>query len=137
MECQCETCQKACAYRPGRFLPGEVEIAAAHFGMTPLQFFQEKLAMDWWVEYPQDIYFPAPALVNEPTGDRYPSSPQGRCSLFMGGKCSIHEVKPFECRDWYHGSSDEENKIRVDKLVEAWRDPALQATMQEWLDAEP
>ena len=47
--CTCEVCQSACATKPGHFMPGEAEEAAALVGLTLKEFFDLHLAVDWWV----------------------------------------------------------------------------------------
>lgn len=99
----CTTCRAGCTRKPGWFLPGEAEKAAVHLGMTLQEFFDAYLAVDWWEGEP-DIFLLSPSIVGEDTGTEFPGNPGGACVFYKEGRCQIHEVKPFECRDFWCGS---------------------------------
>src|SRR6266571_4266112 len=37
-------------------------------------------------------------------GTEFPYDPKGTCVFFKDGMCSIHAVKPFQCREIWHES---------------------------------
>lgn len=101
----CSRCRAACAEKPGWFLPGEAEKAAEHLGLTMKEFFDRHLAVDWWVTDEDDIFLLSPAVKGAPTGTEFPGDPHGTCVFFVNGQCSIHAVKPYECRDMWCGDA--------------------------------
>jgi Fe-S-cluster containining protein len=110
--CTCAECKRACERKPGWFLPGEVEAVAEHLGITLAELFTSKLAVDWWEDtgdderITHDIFVLAPAITTSPPGTEYPGNPEGRCVFYVEGRCTIHPVKPFECRAAFHTDND-------------------------------
>lgn len=99
-DCTCEKCVTACEQRPGWFAPGEAEKAAKFLGI-PFDEFKKRLIIDYWCGS-EDIplYSPRKCSVEE---ERTVASwgyafTHGRCVFLKDGLCSIHPVKPFECR---------------------------------------
>ena len=115
--CSCEKCKSACRNKPGWFLPGEAEKVAAYLNISLLQLFQDKLAVDWWVG-DDEIFLLSPSLANENAGTEFPGDPRGVCVFFVDGLCTIHPVKPFECREMIH---DEGNNGRHEEVANAWK----------------
>jgi Fe-S-cluster containining protein len=123
--CQCETCSKACSWKPGWFLPGEAEKAAKFMKMSFKEFFKKYLAIDWWngKKVGEETFVIAPALTGQPTGEEYPANPTGACIFFVNKKCSIHGAKPFECQMFWHGETPTSHgKDRHKQVADAWRD---------------
>lgn len=129
--CQCDSCKRACENKPGWFLPGEAEKAAKHLGIPLTEFFKTKLAVDWW-DGSDLIFLLAPALVGEPSGSEYPGNRRGTCIFYKKGKCEIHAVKPFECREYIH---DEPTNGRHQSVADAWK--VHQAQIRKLLKHEP
>ena len=117
-DCSCNSCQNACKYKPGWFKPGEAEKAAELKGLPLEKFFKDHLAVDWWESDP-DIFLLAPATDLSGTGIEYPSNPKGKCVFYKKGKCSIHEAKPFECREYHHTEKDLNG--RHEKIAMTWK----------------
>ena len=105
--CSCKDCLSACQTDPGRFLPGEVERLALHLGVNSEELFKQFLILKRLVHRDKVIWVPAPAkkkaqrFVTKP-GHRareYHELEKGTCVfLTTEGLCSIHAVKPYECR---------------------------------------
>jgi hypothetical protein len=108
-DCECKSCVGACEYTPGLFAPGEAERAAARMGMSFEDFRHDFLQVqqDWRLKspWPADArpYAYAPRMSNMETGciiaTIAESGRHARC-VFLGSdkRCSIHPVKPMECR---------------------------------------
>ncbi len=118
-ECTCKHCVEACKWKPGWFLPNEVEGAAKHLNMTLQDFFNQYLGVDWW-EGVRPVFVLAPAIVGEDTGSEYPGNPRGQC-VFLNSEhlCDIHPVKPFECSELSCGGSGIWE--RYEKVSLAWK----------------
>lgn len=117
--CQCKSCQGACSYKPGWFMPGEAEKAAALLQMPLKEFFRTKLMVDWW-ESPTPTFVLAPAIVGHKPGHEYPGNPRGACVFFKDGKCEIHGAKPYECSMHMHTDTHELCQKRKRRVVRAW-----------------
>lgn len=134
-DCTCDKCSAACVNKPGWFLPGEAERAAAHLGIPLVQFFRDHLGVDWREGEPTTFVL-APALTTMEPGTEYPGDPQGRC-VFLGedGLCTIHPVKPFECREYLHDQARAETQARHEQVADAWKD--YQQQIKDLLGREP
>jgi Fe-S-cluster containining protein len=100
----CAKCQRGCTTKPGWFLPGEAEAAAALLGMSLEGFFADYLAVDWWedaewLDYEKNVYLLSPAIRGESPGEEMPGDPRGTCVFYEEGRCRIHDAKPHECRE--------------------------------------
>ena len=115
--CECESCKAACENKPGWFLPREAERVADFLGKSMDELFQERLGVDWWIGY-EPTFVLAPALLGEPAGTEYPGNPRGKCIFYKNGRCEIHPVKPFECREYIH---DEPMNERHHDVAMAWK----------------
>lgn len=125
----CNTCRSACTYKPGWLRPGDAERIAGHLHITLTELFETKLAVDWWEgNKDKDIFVLAPALVGEDPGEEYPGNPKGTCVFFAEGQCSIHKVKPFECREYVCSDSDALILARKRGITEAWMSNQEQIT---------
>lgn len=107
-ECQCHTCQSACTTRPGWFLPGEIEKVARFLEISPQDLFDKYLVADNTFD---DFWILAPAQLHAEPGHEAPFEPRGTCIFLKNGKCEIHEVKPYECREYLH--SDDRDVVRL------------------------
>jgi Fe-S-cluster containining protein len=100
--CQCEECQSLCQHEPGWFMPDEIELVARHLEMKSEDFLSTY------------------AQLHE-TGGIIACSPrflvrEKRCIFFEGGRCRIHEVKPYECRKVY-GCEEKHRHKRIRELI--------------------
>ena len=98
-ECKCKKCQSACTYKPGWFAPGEAEKVAAFMKMPFQEFFTKYLMVDYWEGYGDPDAFVLSPAIPDRNGRMCSVDPRGRCVFFKEGLCSIHAVKPMECRD--------------------------------------
>lgn len=137
-ECTCGKCQKACENKPGWFLPGEAERVAEYLSVSLPDLFATKLGVDWWEadeRHDTDIYVLSPAITSMPAGDTFPSNPNGRCVFYQDGRCSIHPVKPYECRAFIHDQSHDETTKRHEGVADAWA--AHQQQVKDLFGEEP
>ncbi len=116
----CQDCRDGCTRKPGWFLPGEVEAAAEFMGMTLPEFFKAYLAVDWWEDFPNDIFVLSPAICGEEPGTEFPGDPHGTCVFYEGERCRIHPVKPAECRE--HWCGDKGSSGIHHDVAQAWAD---------------
>jgi Fe-S-cluster containining protein len=142
IECSCDRCQAACTVKPGWFKPGEIAPVAKFLNLTEQELFDRYLGVDWWeagycggraVE--NDIFLLAPAITSMSPGSEYPGDPHGTCVFLKDGRCEIHEVKPYECKKYFHGSKHEEINFTRSEIVRLWE--TEQAKIIELLDREP
>jgi len=100
--CTCNHCVRACKYKPGWFKPGEIEKVAEFMKLSVKELFDQYLTVDWYVDAHADtgdIFLIAPATIHNRAGGMMPYDPTGTCVFLKDNRCSIHPVKPFECRD--------------------------------------
>lgn len=137
-DCSCSTCQSACQYKPGWFTPGEAEKAAEFLGIDLQTFFREHLAVDWWAAdstFESDVFLLSPAVVGEETGAEFPANPRGHCVFYADGQCTIHAVKPFECRQTMHTDSDAVVAERHKSIARQWENS--QEQIRDLLGRDP
>lgn len=102
-DCTCASCQAACKRKPGWFHPGEVEKVAEFLGITLQELFDKYLMVDSWETRREFIDILCPAVKGqEPGGRSAVRGGEGECVFFHDGLCSIHPVKPLECRAMRH-----------------------------------
>lgn len=120
--CACAHCQSSCLHKPGWFLPGEAERVAAFLGLSLPELFASKLGVDWHEEEGDipETFVLAPATTDMEAGTEYPGDPRGACVFYEGGRCTIHPVKPFECREALHGDADDVIVARHPVVAQAW-----------------
>lgn len=134
-ECQCDFCQGCCEHKPGWLAPDDVSPLAKLLGVTAQELFDTHLAVDWWVNCPDDIYVLSPAIVGNSTGDMFPAKPTGRCVFLKDGKCSVHAAKPLECRIAHH-SNREDAGDRHEAVARLWGGEHRK-TIEDLLGYEP
>lgn len=134
-DCSCEHCQSACTVKPGWFLPGQAEKVARYLGKSLKELFDESLSVDWWVGA-DPLYLITPAVVGR-EGGMMPGSGRGTCVFFKDGKCSIHAVKPFECRMMKHDDTREQVQRRHRMVAHAWEGRKHQRQIRELYGDEP
>lgn len=124
-ECSCDECVSNCKKYPGWFAPGEAELAAEHLGV-PFEEFKKNLIMDHCDNQDVDdapyVWVPRRVGVDLPEEEIKSSSKQpigGHCVFLKNDRCSIHAVKPFECKK----SSCETGDFRLrDRVERKWMD---------------
>lgn len=130
--CRCSYCQKACEHKPGWFMPGEAEKVADFLGMSLQDLFKQKLMVDWYEGLLGPLnpgFVLSPAVVGEEPGVEFPAQPTGRCVFLTEDKrCSIHPVKPFECRQAIHGDPEGESAHDHKLVALQWVDFTQQLT---------
>lgn len=118
--CECDMCQSACKNKPGWFLPEQVKELLNYFKAQTIDEILggKKIAIDWFEGDgdTEDILVLAPNIVNNDS-IQYPNNPNGVCIFYEHGKCSIHEIKPYECAKLMH---DEGVEGRHEEVAKAW-----------------
>lgn len=133
-ECVCDHCVRCCTIKPGWFKPGEVEKVAEYLKMTVQELFEKYLGVDWWVNLNDsgDVFLLSPATVDMTPGQEFPRNPRGTCVFLKDDRCTIHPVKPYECRIAHHSrKSMAYHKV----IAEAWL--GKQESIEEILGREP
>lgn len=110
MECSCEKCVSACKNYPGRLLPQDLRGIADFLGISTDELVDAYLVVEYVENAGRKMFMFSPAKLRR--GGKPLFSPgevveewyltkQGRCIfLDSGDRCSIHPVKPFECREY-------------------------------------
>lgn len=126
-DCQCEDCRGACEYKPGWFMPDQIPKLLEHFKASSVQELVDDhdFAIDYYEAYPNDIDILAPNTVKNKGWPRYPENPKGTCVFLQDGKCSIHDVKPYECREFVHEDSNDDISDRHRAVAKQWEDSDL------------
>lgn len=124
-------------HKPGWFAPGEVERVADYLGMTVAELFLSKLSVDWWEETSDvlETFVLAPTVVGGNPGDMYDADPRGVCVFYRDGLCTIHEVKPLECREYVHTDSSLGVEMRHEHVAKLWY--SHQDQIRQLLGREP
>ena len=122
MDCNCDTCKNACNYKPGWFSPEEIEKVAKFFDLTVKETFDKYFGIDWWEEGEDlpETFVIAPATEVMPPGGMYPGNPVGKCIFYKDGKCSIHAVKPNECKFYDHTKNYDDCHENKKSVVREW-----------------
>ena len=139
-DCECSSCRGACESKPGWFMPGEAEKAAEHLGVSLKELFDNSLSVDWWekdAELDHDVFVLSPAVWGGSPGEEFDADPKGVCVFFKEGRCSIHEVKPFECRQLLHTDSPEMVSARHRSVRDAWDTDENQLSVEQTLGRDP
>lgn len=105
-DCSCDECVGYCE-RPGWFLPDEVRVAAEYLGLSLREMFERYLVVDWWgggSDIDHHVGILAPGKPSETGRVASIGFVRGEGCVFLNedGKCSIHAVKPHECRLAHH-----------------------------------
>lgn len=112
-DCTCEKCVSACKRSPGKMLPYEAE-RIAKFLELPFDELKKKLIKNYHYNSETDPLIWEPRKVGmdedeEIASDEY-TNRRGTCVFLKNDRCTIHEVKPFECRI----------SLLCEKSVDAW-----------------
>ena len=138
MDCKCDECRGYCEHKPGWFAPGEAEEAAKLMGMSVEEFFQEYLAVDYWMgddEFPTTFVLSPRTTKMETGGTEFPLTPHGTCVFLKDGLCQIHEAKPTECAAADHTTTAEEGQKTKKEIVKKWM--GRQKDIEELLGRKP
>lgn len=107
-ECACLTCITACVRCPGRLVPDDLAPIASHLGLSVPELMAKYLT-------------PSDDLDN--TGALRPQWIKNYgCVFLKNQRCSIHAVKPFECREWTHDVTSEQVDAIIERIGDAWRE---------------
>jgi Fe-S-cluster containining protein len=93
--------------------------------MSERAVFREFLGANYWIgdamtSY-ETVWVVAPATSNMLPGNEYPYRPFGRCVFLTDkGRCRVHEVRPYECRQAHHGGDEKHSADTRHKIVKAW-----------------
>lgn len=118
-----------CLKRPGWFMPGEIEKAAKHLGLTPRLFFIMYLGIYQWEKGPEfghDVFILRPAVL-EFRSFKHFSNQKGTCIFYENKLCCINCVKPFGCTLQV---VEYEDKVSIAK---AWNTPKNQKQIADLL----
>lgn len=100
-ECTCLRCIMACVRAPGRLLPDDVDPIADYLGInTPL------LVAEYLEDGGRETWRPR-------------LTPDG-CVFLKDQRCTIHAVKPYECREAMHDLSLAAVAQIEDEIAAAW-----------------
>ncbi len=121
IECKCDGCKNACKYRPGWFLPNQVNSLLGYFNVKTIEELLKtgKVAIDWWEGDDPDILILAPNIINN-TEIYYPADPRNRCVFYNNELCDIHKIKPYECSMYSHEDKDD-GEDRHRKIMNKWK----------------
>lgn len=137
--CTCEMCADACDRRPGWFLPGEVEAVAKHLDVPLAELFRKRLMIDYWMadRSMPDFDVLSPAAVGYEGRRAALFARRERCTFLVDGKCSIHEVKPAECRKTGHRGEVYLHKRSLHRdIASAWNNEEAQAMIRRLEEGE-
>ena len=130
--CICDECISYCKTKPGWFLPGEIEMVSEYLGMSLKDLFNEYLSVDWFLDDDDlDLYPITPAIIGHynRSGKMFTFNPIGVCIFLVDNRCSIHEVKPYECRDALHGADSQYIRGRHREIARAWKNSKQQSEL--------
>lgn len=103
--CDCQKCRECCRREAGWFLPDEIGFAAVYLGLTEKEFTEKYLE-----EHEQDgVLTLAPRMT------------KSGCIFLKNGLCSIHPVKPYECRKVYGCQPERRHKRIRESIIKRWR----------------
>jgi Fe-S-cluster containining protein len=106
--CDCEKCRECCTREPGWFVPDEIPVAAKHLGLSEQEFVRQYCS-----EHVED--------------EVYSLSPKQKLGssecIFLDKMrlCSIHEVKPYECKKVYGCEGPRRHQKIREIIKKMWR----------------
>ena len=138
-DCNCESCIRACKYRPGWFKFGEIGRVAKFLKTTTAKLFKQYLCVDWYYgkHFGDDVFIVAPAVIGH-EGGMSPYNPRGRCVFLTDDdKCLIHPVKPFECAIYDHDMKFETMQKEHGMVAQTWDGDRQRKHVRRLLGYEP
>lgn len=131
--CNCDSCISACKNDPGRLIPQDIPKIAEKLKITAEQCIKEFFVRVPTVVRNETVYALTPAkrkgkhFVSQPgtiagktAGKEYSNIPGICIFLEDNGDCSIHDVKPFECKAYMGCSHTFLGKPYREKTVEEY-----------------
>lgn len=133
LKTDCDHCS-FCCNRPGWFAPGEAQRTAKSLGIDWEEFRDRYLVIDSFFDGDTIIYAWCPAKTVTATGELV--EPAGRpvgpawqipqlgqmCIFWKDFRCSIHSVKPLECKEYEcWNPSPEKSTALHGSVVKLWR----------------
>lgn len=112
--CDCAICKGYCQYKPGWFLPEQVEDLCAFIGKSLEEMLGNECVIDYWCGDEENILVLSPNIVGN-DDIVAPFNPHGMCVFYCEGKCTIYPTRPFECQVSLHKT----NTKRVGQEVHA------------------
>lgn len=103
--CDCKKCRELCRHEPGWFMPEEIGPAADFFGLGEREFIKKYL-----IEH-----------IVEGVSALAPKMEHGACVFLKEGLCSIHPVKPYECRKVYGCEGPRRHKRIREIILKKWK----------------
>lgn len=146
-DCQCSGCQSLCSHYPGWLTPRDVKRLAAQLGVSMASLFRTHLAIDGYYGFSTesgesvDIFVPLPRSERAAAGEQIARpamslalmfssiANNSRCGLLRDGLCTIHSVKPRECRESYANgcvTAKDSGRSLHKLIVRAWARPGMQ-----------
>lgn len=123
------------------FMPGEIEKVAKFLGMKLHEFFKKYISIDYWIadeKIRKDVFVLSPAIINNYPGNIFPfDNRYGQCIFYKEGKCTIHPVKPYECIEVFHKTTQEEGNEIHFKTAQAWNNKKYQKQISAILCSKP
>jgi hypothetical protein len=108
MNCSCDICVNACKTSPCLPTPDEARaLKRAGYG--------DRLSRYRYVAG-GPVIAKGPAIVGKEGGSALLSD-SGPCTFLQDGLCEIHHMKPYEGREWWHGTSWKRVRMTV---LESW-----------------
>lgn len=131
-DCSCEKCIECCERRPGWFKPGEAEKAATLLNLSLQDFFDQYLAIDYWLGVDGNTLVLIPRQKGrERKRLSFSDAFHGATCIFLEqGLCKIHEAKPYECRETM--GCEEEPRLDWHKAAAlGWDTPEAQQQIED------
>jgi hypothetical protein len=133
--CTCEKCVRACEKTPGWFAPGEAEKVAEFMKMDFEEFAVLYLIKDHCdnanAEDAPYVWSPRKSIDGEEKIRLWANQwRRGTCIFLKEFRCSIHEVKPFECKNSYSCKGNKIYHIR-DKIEQQYIDAGAPLGMRQ------
>ncbi len=107
-KCRCAKCISLCLYRPGWFLPNQIELVAEYMQLNIKELFNNYLVADHFSYSPYNIFVLAPSSKGYTSGCERSPDTTGECIFFnsQDKSCKIDNVKPYECIEYTHDDSE-------------------------------
>lgn len=113
--CSCDKCVSSCYHKPGWFLPEQIKDFANYFKIDIKNLLGEYVILEKY----KSSYVALPKTTNSQSSI-FLIGHHGQCSFLKNGKCSIHDVKPFECKNAMHYDTVRDDKERQKQIGEKW-----------------
>lgn len=140
MKCNCDECISACQFRPGWFLPSQINKLKEYFKVKTIRDLlgPERLAIDWANHvgiFDEDVLILAPNIIDNDC-IQYPRDPRRQC-VFLDCKnktCRIYCIRPYECAWYNHDRIDEEIEKNRDYIIKKWAETDILESFRSEVD---